>query len=430
MIKEKKYHRTSFHQKSINHLAKITSSNKNLPITPVPKIKTSISESLRLNIYEPQIINEEFELCPNDKLGGGSFGLVYKCINKNTKKEYAAKIESNDSIVPQIKNEYQILKLLENGEGIPKPILLKNSGMDTIMIMELLGPNLEDILQYTKEKKFTLKTSLMIFIQILSRLKFIHEKGIIHRDLKPQNFLVNLNTRDKTLYLIDFGLSKKYVTTENNNFISNKNKHIPFKKNRPIKGTVRYISLNTHKGFEQSRRDDIESLIYILIYFIVGELPWDNIKCKNKEEKYEKIFEKKNNFRKSEIFINLPDEIKLIYEAVLLIEFESKPNYDYYSGLIENLLNNENEKNEFFDDLFDWQKIEFMVEPIFMISQLKKKKKEEKENEEFDFVLEIKEDEKKNNDDKIKVNEKKSDNNIKKKYNKMSFSFRSKINKF
>ena len=207
-----KNHRISFHKKTTkNSLEKVQNSNKIK--TPNTKIKSSLTENLKLKIFdEIQTINEEFNLIPNEKLGGGSFGLVYKCENIHTKKSFAAKIESNDSIFPQLKNEFQILKSLKNIDGIPKPILFKNSGIDSIMIFELLGPNLEDILHYTKAKKFSLQSSIMIFTQILARLKSIHENKIIHCDLKPENILVHSNIREKMLFLIDFGLSKKYVT--------------------------------------------------------------------------------------------------------------------------------------------------------------------------------------------------------------------------
>ena len=232
-----KNHRISFHKPTVkNSLEKINSKPKIQ--TPNTKIKSSLTENLKLKIFDEKTINEDFILT-NEKLGGGSFGLVYKCQNIKTKEFFAAKIESNDSIFPQLKNEFQILKSLKNIEGIPKPILFKNSGIDSIMIFDLFGPNLEEILHYTKAKKFSLQTSLMIFIQILNRLKSIHENKIIHCDLKPENFLVHSNIREKTLFLIDFGLSKKYV--------NNENKHILFKKNKLIKGTLKYISLNTHK---------------------------------------------------------------------------------------------------------------------------------------------------------------------------------------
>ena len=163
------------------------------------------------------------------------------------------------------------------------------------------------------------------------------------------------------------------------------------------------------------RRDDVESLVYILIYFFYGHLPWENVKCKNKEEKYEKIFEMKKNFRNSDDFKNLPDEIKEIYEAVVIIEFEAKPNYDYYENLAEKLIEKSNFENDFFDDLFDWQKIEFMIEPIFMINELKKKKNEE--------IVEMKlEDDEKKIEENVNENNNNNNKNIIKRNNKRRFS--------
>ena len=141
-------------------------------------------------------INDEYQLIESEQLGGGAFGVVYKCISLiDSKKEFAAKVESNDSIKPQLNHEYKILKYLEGEEGIPKSYLLKNIGFSTIMIFELLGPNLEDILKETKAKKFTYKTCGMILKQMNKRLNYIHDCGIIHRDLKPENFIVSKNAR-------------------------------------------------------------------------------------------------------------------------------------------------------------------------------------------------------------------------------------------
>ena len=346
----------------------------------LPKKETTKNEE-KENFGE---INEEYSLLLKEKLGGGSFGTVYKCINKKTKKEFAAKIESNSNNIPQLNNEYKILKKLENIEGIPKVYLLhKKNNSETIMIYDLLGPNLEDILQFTIKKKFTLKTCFMIFIEILNRLKNIHNIGYIHRDLKPENFLIDLHVRDNTIYLIDFGLSKKYIDF-------NTKSHIPFKKEKPIVGTIKYISINTHLTYEQSRRDDIESLLYIILYFFKGELPWDKIKYKTKEEKYEKIKELKIQFREKEEFKKLPYEISLMFENVYNLDFTDVPNYNILNHLAVKGINNLKNEEKNFDNLLDWQKIEFMNEPVFMIQEIKKKKREEKEKEE-------KENENKNN---------------------------------
>ena len=169
------------------------------------------------------------------------------------------------------------MKLLEGNEGIPNTFLFKNLGDESALVMDLLGPNFEDILKDTKTKTFTLKTCLMTLKQLIERLQIIHKEGIIHRDLKPENLLVNKNVRNGIIYLIDYGLSKKYKDTKTD-------MHIPFRNDRQITGTIRYISINTHKGFEQSRRDDIESACYIITYFLNGKLAWDGIKSKTKED--------------------------------------------------------------------------------------------------------------------------------------------------
>ena len=162
---------------------------------------------------EYSLIDDTYKILTDKILGGGSFGHVYKCLNIKTNKEYSIKVESNNSTNPQLLHEYKILKLLEGNEGIPITYLYKNIGGESIIVMDLLTPNLEDILKDTKTNKFTLKTCLMTLKQIIERLKIIHKEGIIHRDLKPENLLVTKNIRNGLIYLIDYGLSKKYKNT-------------------------------------------------------------------------------------------------------------------------------------------------------------------------------------------------------------------------
>jgi len=135
----------------------------------------------------------------------------------------------------------------------------------------------------------------------LSRIEFLHSKNYIHRDIKPENFLIGKGDLSTTIYLIDLGLSKKYLI---------KNSHIPFKSNKKLTGTSRYASINTHLGYEQSRRDDLECMIYCLLYFINGSLPWQGINLKNKEVKNKKIFELKSSMPVDVLFQNLPSFIK------------------------------------------------------------------------------------------------------------------------
>jgi serine/threonine protein kinase len=184
------------------------------------------------------------------------------------------------------------------GEGVPNVICYGNSNDYHILVMELLGKSLEDLFNHC-QRKFSLKTVSVLGIKMLERIQSVHEKYHIHRDIKPDNFMMGANENENTLYIIDFGLAKKYKS-------SSKKTHIPFKQNKNITGTARYCSINTHRGFEQSRRDDLESIGYVLIYFLKEKLPWQGIKCKKDEDHYTKIFQKKSSTSSAELCKGLP----------------------------------------------------------------------------------------------------------------------------
>lgn len=218
------------------------------------------------------------------RVGSGAFGEIYQGVNKRNEK-VGLKIEKNTGKNPQLFYEYKILQILDSDGRAHERGLLKvydyfTEGEDNVMVMKILGDSLETLFKKSN-RSFPPKTTLMIGLQILERIEYIHTKGFIHRDIKPDNFLIGKDNDSSTVFMIDFGLAKKYRNKDG--------EHIPYKDNKNLTGTARYASVNTHLGIEQGRRDDIEGMVYMLIYFFHGQLPWQNMDAKNKKEKYEKI---------------------------------------------------------------------------------------------------------------------------------------------
>ena len=301
------------------------------------------------NIYK---INDTYTILFNKKIGGGAFGKIYTCINNKTKEICACKIEKPDIENPQLNNEYRILSLLKNYDYFPKCYKYCNSQYGYILILERLGSNLGVIMSKLPNKKYSMKSALMIINQSLERLKLIHEKGIIHRDMKPENLCIGYKGKEKNIYLIDFGLSKIINNDKKNQcFLLN------IKKEKIVIGTVRYISMNAHLGNEQYKKDDLESLAYMMIYFIKGELPWQNLKAKSRKEKYTKIYQKKKHTVNSELCNFLPDEIKTFLNYVLNLNQKQNPDYVKLTNLINNLMKKYGYTN---DSQFEWYSSSFL----------------------------------------------------------------------
>ena len=285
-----------------------------------------------------KIIGNKYKIL--NKIGSGSFGEVYKGENTRTKEKVAIKIESLEGKSRLLKHEVRISRHLQQNPGITA---IKWYGIDdenTYAVFDLLGVSLETY--FERLKKFTLKTVLIIGIQIISRLKTLHSNGILHRDIKPDNFMMGYKDSE-TVYIIDFGLSK--------NFLEN-GEHMQEKDKKKMTGTVRYASLNIHNGIEPSRRDDLISLGYMLIYFYKGSLPWQGLIADSKEEKYEKIFLKKKNISIEELCDGLPMEFKQYFKYCYNLNFSEKPNYRYLESLLLNVFISKNlEMNKI---TYDW----------------------------------------------------------------------------
>jgi len=276
------------------------------------------------------------------KIGTGSFAEIFEGTDIFDNSSVAIKLEHNSVKYPQLLFEAKLLKSIP-GTGIPTMNWFGIAGEYNAMVMELLGQNLEDLFNYCG-KKFSLKTILMITIQLIERIKHVHDNNYIHRDIKPQNFLVGKDKAAKTIYLIDFGLAKRY--RDEHTHI-----HIPLKENRNLTGTARYSSCNAHNGLEQSRRDDMESIGYLLLYLFKEKLPWQGLKCKDKQEKYAKIKEMKISITPEKLCEGFPNEFAKYLNMVKKLGFEEEPAYKNYIQMFMNLFK---AKDFEMDYVYDW----------------------------------------------------------------------------
>ena len=294
---------------------------------------------------EGQIIAKHFQL--KEKIGIGAFSEIWKATHLKTNQEVAVKFDELGSMRQTLYSECKIYLWFhaeaENVDfKIPEVYYYGIEGDRDVMIMDLLGPSLEELLEKCGGK-FSLKTVLMCIEQMLQSVEYIHKRRIIHRDIKPADFTIGVGETANRVFIIDFGSGKSYTNKQG--------EHVYYSDGKPVKCTPRFGSINTHLGVEQTRRDDMESAGYVFIYLLKGELPWQNMKARSAEEKYNKIKEKKIFLKVSELCKKIPVEFAQYMDYCRKMKFSDEPDYEYLRGLFRDLF--KKEKFEF-DYKYDW----------------------------------------------------------------------------
>lgn len=275
-------------------------------------------------------------------INSGSFGDVFEARHNKTNRIVALKIPvctSEKNGQESVIHEYKIYKILSNPEKGVANMKLINYNDQKIIVMDLLGESLEQLL--SKYKKFGLKTIICLAIKMLKTMRYIHSHGFIHRDIKPDNFVIG-NTNKQDLYCIDYGLAKRFMIDDIH--ISPKNIH-------KFCGTARYASISAHESQEQSRKDDLESIGYLLIYLYKGKLPWQGIKHKDKKIKYKLIGECKKKIDIDDLCSGMPKEFVIYLKYIRNLEFDERPHYTALIKMFENLYNSRNYNN----NLLEWE---------------------------------------------------------------------------
>jgi serine/threonine protein kinase len=294
------------------------------------------------------IINNKYKV--TKYIGSGSFGDVYQVVNKKTNELFALKVP----IITDEKNgqrmlldEAKIYKHLSNPEkGIANVRVTKQNNKKMI-VMDLLGPNIEYL--YQKYNKFGLQSVIRLAIMMIDILQYIHSNGYIHRDLKPENFVIGSDRGNKTdtskLFCIDFGLAKKFIKKDGT--------HIDFCEKKKFCGTAKFASIAAHENCEQSRKDDLEAIAYILVYLYKGKLPWQGIKTKDKKKRYQLIYKEKIKYTPEELCKGMPREFIVFLNYIKTLSFDEKPPYSSFKKMFTRLY----DRMEYSDNgnQFEWE---------------------------------------------------------------------------
>lgn len=285
-----------------------------------------MSQPGQQEIMATSMINNKYRI--TRRIGGGSFGEIYLGIGPAGEK-VAVKFERHGTRCPQLRHEYKVYRELASCHGFCKVHHFGTQDNYNVMVMDLLGPSLEDLFNRCA-RRFSLKTVLQLADHMLERVDTLHARHLIHRDIKPANFVIGLGDQGNITFCVDFGLSKRYRHPKTL-------QHIPHRDGRSLTGTPRYASINNHLGIEQSRRDDLESIGYVLVYFLKGSLPWQGLKAKNAQKKYRLILEKKQQVSIAQLCQGCPSQFAEFLAYTRSLKFDAKPDIAYLRKLFRDL---------------------------------------------------------------------------------------------
>lgn len=292
-----------------------------------------------------QVINNQFII--GRKLGEGSYGTLRLGKNGDTKEHVAIKFERMDHETPTLLLEFQFYKAVKGAPNFPSIYYFGKHQQYNVLIMELLGPSLENLFTQ-RNHSFTEKTIINIMIQLIEMMRVMHRRSIIYRDVKPENFLVGNNSEtENTVHIVDFGLAKFYKDDDGN--------HIAYREDKGVIGTARYMSTNAHEGKETSRRDDLEAIGYVGLYFQTGgKLPWQGLHVEGSQKrKYRKIGEvKKSCLENSDSLEELCQGKAYFvryFKDVKLLRFAEEPDYNRLKGIFQKI-----KDDQHYDNNMDW----------------------------------------------------------------------------
>eukprot|EP00607_Mallomonas_marina_P007674 CAMPEP_0182416324 /NCGR_PEP_ID=MMETSP1167-20130531/590_1 /TAXON_ID=2988 /ORGANISM="Mallomonas Sp, Strain CCMP3275" /LENGTH=346 /DNA_ID=CAMNT_0024588985 /DNA_START=294 /DNA_END=1334 /DNA_ORIENTATION=- len=280
------------------------------------------------DIMSLQVVHSRYRLVRH--LGGGRFGEVYLASGPGNQM-FAIKFERTSEEQVQLRHEFKVYREIKNvhGHGFARAYHFGTQGPFNYLVMDLLGASLETLFDRCG-RRFSVKTVLNLADQMLDRIQTLHEYHLVHRDIKPDNFTIGVEPNHNVVFLVDFGMGKRYRNPDTR-------LHYPFRDGRSLSGTPRYASINNHLGIEQTRRDDLEAIGYILIYFLKRGLPWQGLKAKEKHAKYREILLKKQEISIERLCDTCPSAFADYLTYVRNLGFNSEPDMAYLRKLFRDL---------------------------------------------------------------------------------------------